>query len=453
MEEDDNDDFLGGVIEFGDGRQYTIQVSDGTKVDPNVLGDATSISNAERQVSKSERFVDDFDRSWPKSRQERGAHAFHDGHGTNREESSRQRRGSQSETSSVLSGHSPVSMRDPAQSRVLFNERLNRMEPIPSTKHIAAAQAPAHGAPHHRESPDVTSRFHNNRLERDAPPHGNLANSRKIHDPWGTSLGSEQHAREIREMKSELPTSPLHDEHNERKGRHDFPSSTSSQTGPPSNGRPSGSRESSVSHSITNGAPPSVASSDDRTSRRLSFNRDQHRPLHPQSGHARDIDKQAPPHIKPSDKPSPAVLDPSPCMAPGAWGGDDTVQKIADRVEQNRLADLPSQTHAQEHADTVAPHVTPTVPPDDVEKLRKAFLADSAERAKKRRQQEEEERLKAQERARKKATELEARITGAKASEAPKHAAETNPSSAAQVSDTTVTVQGSMNKPTEVSLL
>ena len=49
--------------------------------------------------------------------------------------------------------------------------------------------------------------------------------------------------------------------------------------------------------------------------------------------------------------------------------------------------------------------------------LRKAFLADSAERAKRRRQLEEEERAKAQERARKKAAELEAKIAASKETE------------------------------------
>ena len=71
MEEDDNDDFLGGVIEFGDGRQYTIQVNDPSKPDAVTRDDAEgSTTVADVPVSKEERFVDDFDRSWPRSRHE-----------------------------------------------------------------------------------------------------------------------------------------------------------------------------------------------------------------------------------------------------------------------------------------------------------------------------------------------------------------------------------------------
>ncbi|KAJ7783422.1 hypothetical protein DFH07DRAFT_908018, partial [Mycena maculata] len=86
MEEDD-DNFLNGVIEFGDGRQYKIESADplmdtglpaaeSTDSVPSPprsrsrsrsrLDEARPSSNV--PVSKEERFADDFDRSWPRSR-------------------------------------------------------------------------------------------------------------------------------------------------------------------------------------------------------------------------------------------------------------------------------------------------------------------------------------------------------------------------------------------------
>ena len=49
--EEDSDDFLGGVIEFGDGKQYKVEAA----------------LPSDQPVAKQDRFVDDFDRSWPKS--------------------------------------------------------------------------------------------------------------------------------------------------------------------------------------------------------------------------------------------------------------------------------------------------------------------------------------------------------------------------------------------------
>ncbi|KAL7285720.1 hypothetical protein ACG7TL_000825 [Trametes sanguinea] len=77
MEEDD-DNFLGGVIEFGDGRQYKVQSAESSQhtqpqhdTKPSASdGTEAPVSNesVDKPVSKEERFVDDFDRSWPPSR-------------------------------------------------------------------------------------------------------------------------------------------------------------------------------------------------------------------------------------------------------------------------------------------------------------------------------------------------------------------------------------------------
>ena len=95
MEEDD-DNFLNGVIEFGDGRQYKIE---STQSPPESL----QLDEETAPVSKEERFADDFDRSWPRSRN-----------------SPRLEFASSTTTGSV-------SLEE--QARVLFNERSNKLEP------------------------------------------------------------------------------------------------------------------------------------------------------------------------------------------------------------------------------------------------------------------------------------------------------------------------------------
>ncbi|CAA7264733.1 unnamed protein product [Cyclocybe aegerita] len=60
--EEDNDNFLADVIEFGDGRQYKVESSDAQQIDSNSA-----------PVAKEDRFVDDFDRSWPRSRDSPGS--------------------------------------------------------------------------------------------------------------------------------------------------------------------------------------------------------------------------------------------------------------------------------------------------------------------------------------------------------------------------------------------
>jgi serine/arginine repetitive matrix protein 2 len=75
--EEDNDDFLGGVIEFGDGRQYQIQPVDvsqttqdpspATVPAPETSSPRSQSPSAPAGVNKEDRFSDDIDRSWPRS--------------------------------------------------------------------------------------------------------------------------------------------------------------------------------------------------------------------------------------------------------------------------------------------------------------------------------------------------------------------------------------------------
>ncbi|KAJ3562478.1 hypothetical protein NP233_g9545 [Leucocoprinus birnbaumii] len=98
--EEDNDDFLGGVIEFGDGRQYKVEATEPS-------------SDQNQPVNKEDRFVDDFDRSWPKSKPSPTS-STRDFTVTSPALSSR--------------GTSQQSAQDHGHPQ-LFNERSNRLEP------------------------------------------------------------------------------------------------------------------------------------------------------------------------------------------------------------------------------------------------------------------------------------------------------------------------------------
>jgi serine/arginine repetitive matrix protein 2 len=108
MEEDD-DNFLAEVIDFGDGRQYTVQHTsdDPRTVPPERPSEAGGDQSDDPTVApspplrKEDRFSDDFDRSWPPSKP--------------------------IPSDTVLSGQSPLSPN--GSSKVLFNDRSNKLEP------------------------------------------------------------------------------------------------------------------------------------------------------------------------------------------------------------------------------------------------------------------------------------------------------------------------------------
>ncbi|KNZ71252.1 hypothetical protein J132_00104, partial [Termitomyces sp. J132] len=134
MEEDD-DNFLDTVIEFGDGRQYKIDANNATSSpatmdsDPPIDAGRINTSRLENTlpsndtapnlpVKKEERFADDFDRSWPRT------------------SPSNSRDVSLLPSSHSGASHFPPSPAAPQESpgqqesaRVLFNERSNRLEP------------------------------------------------------------------------------------------------------------------------------------------------------------------------------------------------------------------------------------------------------------------------------------------------------------------------------------
>ena len=127
--EEDSDDFLGGVIEFGDGRQYQIppvdvpQSMQDSAPGPNPVPDTSSPDpqspSATSRINKEDRFSDDFDRSWPRS--------------AALSSNIRPRTGPPAGPSTSSSS----SLSPQEASRVLFNERSNRLEPWSSNNRAA----------------------------------------------------------------------------------------------------------------------------------------------------------------------------------------------------------------------------------------------------------------------------------------------------------------------------
>lgn len=127
--EEDNDDFLGGVIEFGDGRQYQIQPVDVPQstedsvsaaiLAPEAPGPIPQSHSTAPRINKEDRFSEDFDRSWPRS--------------AALSSNIRPRIG----PSAAASTSSNSSLSPQEASRVLFNERSNRLEPWSSNNRIA----------------------------------------------------------------------------------------------------------------------------------------------------------------------------------------------------------------------------------------------------------------------------------------------------------------------------
>lgn len=175
--EDEDTDFLAGVIEFGDGTQYKIEHK--TEVTPSDDALVPSDSNesptkeANRShvpVAKEERFGEDIDRSWPRARMSpvrstassslppRPAPLQHP---------------SPTDSSSLM--HSPHDGTSPT-SRVLFNERSNRLEPWSNVKQrLGPSPGPPLARRDGREDHSPTTSMRAppppQSQGRDAPPH------------------------------------------------------------------------------------------------------------------------------------------------------------------------------------------------------------------------------------------------------------------------------------------
>jgi serine/arginine repetitive matrix protein 2 len=369
MEEDD-DNFLDGVIDFGDGRQYTVQPAGGvTKTPPPGhsprLPEVSSPEVPTVPVSKQERFAnsDDFDRTWPRSKTSPSIPPR------------------EFPTQRHPPGQRSPSLSQPQQSpkeasRVLFNERSNRLEPYASGH---PSHRPPQGPPH---------------LQRRGP--GSEFATSPV-EPINQRDGFPSNVQ-LLQKQSGAP--------------HDFPPSRGGNFGPPGNrghprrdGMPPPMPESKrtgdgfVPHTHVpqgfrdNGIPPGRG-------RRLS---DMGPPPLPPSDRFKDAGRQNPPHLSQAMPPSPLEF-----RSPSLRG----------------LHSLPPPGPPSAHTGSVhsvsptlsRPDALPMSASSELDEVQKDVMQSAAARAKQRRQQEEEERAKAQERARKKAAEL-AEVQKAKESE------------------------------------
>ncbi|KAF9535525.1 hypothetical protein CPB83DRAFT_841918 [Crepidotus variabilis] len=352
-QEDDDDNFLDGVIEFGDGRQYKVD-----NLDIPIDGKDLPVA----PVSRDERFADDFDRSWPKSREPPPPPLPKD-------------LSTSSTHSTSPKSHSAHSPQD--SSRVLFNERSNRLEPYNQSSY-----RPLQGS---------TNSKRMNSHEANGDP----------------SKGPRDISANVQVLQK--PS-------NNEQGRSRRFSNTSNGYAPPmSNGVHAGHRR--------DGAPPSPrmirdlpphsvdAGFADQKSRRTSMGPP---PLPPHAGH-RD-GRQPPPHLSPN-------------AAPRRLSFRDSHPLPSDPPLSASLSSpgrIPPHSPAASHASfstlspTISVHAQLPGAGVDIEEARKDVMHTAAERAKARRQQEEADREAQKERARRKAAEIEEKMKAIQAAEAEK---------------------------------
>jgi len=333
MEEDD-DNFLAEVIDFGDGRQYTVQhTSDDSKAVPTERsseagGDqGTDPADAPSPpVRKEDRFRDDFDRSWPPSKPHLPPASSDSGPNV----------------------HSPLSPN--GSSKVLFNERSNRLEPY------SGRPSPHPGRRGNRDAQSPVEP----RGGRDLPPH--TPQLLQKHEPL-----SQRQRRPGNVEPPRLDTSVIV----MKDGK-------------------SGWREGhSPSSSIASSHPSSIVHGH---TRRWSRDEGPGRPPSMSNGRTSSRDFVRPPQ--------------SLTMSPSSPSRSPQVLR-EERLPQTHSPSLSTRSLSS----SAQPLMTPAVDDDEV---RQVAMHNAAERARIRRQQEEQEREKEKERARKKAEELAAKMEAQK---------------------------------------
>lgn len=374
MEEDD-DNFLDNVIEFEDGRQY--------KVAPSVTGQPqaastttipvdgeTPISTTDHvstePVRKEERFADDFDRSWPRTRQSPIV--------LQRDLPSRSSQHISVSPTPSQPGHSSVE-----GSRVLFNERSNRLEPY-------------------------TSPHFPNRLG------SSLGFSRR--NAHGEPALSPAEPRFIRDFPPHSPVHPVHLLQKPSEGAHDTLAQSSRNYPGDFIGRRNAERDAGLhapggdyGQNKVRPRDPGGLSGSFHDSRGIGEKRPRRLSSASFASSIPDSQQQGSSHS--SDVP----------FSRRSQARDSPFQQLSVlpanvSTQASRVSQLPGASHAT----TPGGQLSGTSSVLDIEGVHKTAMHISAERAKQRRQLEEEEREKEKERARKKATELEARMMQAQVS-------------------------------------
>ncbi|KAG8822357.1 hypothetical protein FRC19_006138 [Serendipita sp. 401] len=365
-EMEEEEDFLSGPVEFGDGKQYTV-------VPPSAEPETGEPAQSSDVPATEDRLGNDFDRSWPGSTQR---------------------------------SHSPSKTNaGPPQERLLFNERHNRME-APPTRQPPTGHAllTAHsGPPTGRGEP--SRRGSDSRNFRDPSSPWNLPFQR------GPSNGHfEDRGRRVstseREKDAQLNQGALGPHLRDRS--------------PDGSGRFPGRRIGQMNRRDSQASSAIVGSGPARSTRALSR----------ESSDRGSGVRQLPPHLAAPKGPNapPLITSPSSISAAprNSWRDSPTSARSPRNQFQNarpssvvesegsfaqKGPEVTTTEKANALSDTASQPASSIVPAIiEDEGTLKAAMAVSAERARKRREEEEQERERQKERARQKLLELEARL-------------------------------------------
>ena len=382
--EGDDDDFLGGVIEFGDGRQYKIESND-LPQETSLLSHSMAegdLKDSPVSISKEDRFVDDFDRSWPRSRNSPA-------------EVARDFPPSASPKISPDISHPAQTLQD--SSRVLFNERSNRLEP----------HRPGQGPFNAKRATYQEASGSEPRIIRDGQHNVQVLQK---------NIGGEFVSRSRRFSGGSAGFGPgPSNNHIDRHRDRDHPNR---RDGPPKSPR----------------LPRDHQSQTDSGGRDWDFGSDRGRrftmgpppvPSYAQK-HSQEEGRQLPPH----SNQAPSNVRPRRVSSRDSRFSASEPPLSAASLPPN-LARLPTQSPSASHASLVlispisGQNIALPLSAQELDEAPKDFMQSAAARAKQRRQQEEEEREAQKERARKKAVELEEKMKAAEADKAKQKEAET----------------------------
>ncbi|KDQ54750.1 hypothetical protein JAAARDRAFT_37853 [Jaapia argillacea MUCL 33604] len=379
MEEDD-DNFLDEVIDFGDGRQYKIQPADAAPPaspphEPSASRDGDELAKPPEPVRKEERFVDDFDRSWPRSR----------------------RQWQPSEREAPPHGQPNRSPHE--ASRVLFNERSNRMEPYAGSHGMQRQPGPG-------QPPYLSSRRDSRSDHATSPvePRRELpSQARDVHLLQKPGRGSGSLSPGL------SGTFPNHD----RWRDHDAPRRDSQMSGFPM------ARTASYGKDSAWGRDQHQPFAHTDRDRDIGMDRGKWTPhttqtSQPFSQDRKDAARQMPPHL--SQMPPPPL--PSSLRAPSRERRLSSIAGDSPSSIDHPLPVVGSSRRGSSSVVSDSDLQSPVAPLVIDEDMRKAAMHISAERAKLRRQHEEEERERERERAHKKAAEIEERMKAVEAEKA-----------------------------------
>lgn len=433
MEEDD-DNFLDGVIEFGDGRQYKIDSSEPPS-QPGLVSPPRERSRSRLEetgpaslrrptqqhappsvpVSKEERFADDFDRSWPRSKNSPPVSA--------RDLVPPARPILVPSTTAVpespVSSHYPHSPQE--SSRVLFNERSNRLEPYSNSHRPGQVPYPPKRGSDYSASPTES------RSGRDLPPmgQGSSNNVQLLQKPGSSNAGDFSHRpRRLSNSGGGGGYGPGGSStfHNDRP--RDRESYRRDDMPPPSSRLPLQSPRirDNFNSFVSNSANKDREFTSERGRR---SNMGPPPPPHSMRVSSRDNGRQIPPHLS---QISPNMTHPpSERRIPSRdsrWPPHSPFPPELSPSFPHSSHSIASQSPVLSQASSVAPGVLNATPDishlsaPELDEARKDVMQSAAARAKARRQQEEEEREKEKERARRKAAEIEERINAAEAAKA-----------------------------------